>query len=122
MEKETFTCSICKKEKNIDARENHHVNSTEVIPVCRSCHKKIHVNLRKERMLARSKLTFNANKIKVKVSDVKILYAVAKLVKKHPELKYRAIAEMLGTTVNMVKVSVYRARKRGLLPERETSP
>jgi ribosome-binding protein aMBF1 (putative translation factor) len=122
MEKETFVCSICGKEKDVDAREYHHITPEKTIPVCRSCHKKETAKANAERKLIRSAMIIEISGKKVKASDLRLVPMVAKIIKRHPELKYRAIAEMLGTTVNSVKVLVYKARKRGLLPKRETIP
>jgi len=53
---------------------------------------------------------------KVNRKNVKLFPLVVKVLKEHPEYKYRYIAKMFGISENHVKNYAFRARKRGLLP------
>jgi len=53
---------------------------------------------------------------KVNRKNVKLFPLVVKVLKEHPEYKYRYVAEMFGISENHVKNYAFRARKRGLLP------
>jgi len=53
---------------------------------------------------------------KIDRKNVKLTPLVIKMIKEHPEYKYRYIAEIFGISENHVKNIAFRARKRGLLP------
>jgi len=111
-----FTCAECGNQKEYDALEVHEVSPTEHRVLCRSCHRALHVRLRKERELKRSKRFVEIDGERFRLTDVRLKPLIVRELKEHPFLKYGYLARKYYTTVGTIKNIVWRARKEGLLP------
>lgn len=111
----TFICSACQKEKDADAKEEHHVTPTKVVILCRSCHRKLHATLRKKNKAIANSIP---KKFRERIPEwdyLKISGRIIRLRQEFPLISCDAIAKFSGTTVGNVWKTLSVARKKHIL-------
>jgi DNA-directed RNA polymerase subunit RPC12/RpoP len=110
----TFICSVCSKEKDIDAKEEHHITPTKTVVLCRSCHRKLHAKMRKNKATANSL----PKKFRERIPEWEYLKKSGRIIRlrqEFPLISCDAIAKLTETTVTNVWKTLSVARKKHIL-------